>query len=180
MKIMIMGASGAGATTLGDALVKNNPDFLHLDSDVYFWEKTDIPFDQPRKTEERNLLFESDFSTQKNIVVTGSIFNWNNIYKDLFDLVVLLYIPQKLRLQRLADREILRYGNKILFDEKLNAKYKAFLAWAAEYDLEENTSNRTLRQQKKWLTEVQCTTLFLEGDLTVKERLTALENYIVK
>lgn len=173
-----MGASGAGATTLGNALVKNNPDFLHLDSDVYFWEKTDIPFDQPRNTEERNLLFESDFYAQKNSIVTGSIFHWNNTYKDLFDLVVLLYIPQKLRLQRLADREISRYGNEILSDEKLNAKYKAFLAWAAEYDLDLNTSSRSLKQQKKWLTEVQCPTLFLEGDLTVQERLDAVQDYI--
>lgn len=136
MKIMIMGASGAGATTLGIAFVNNNNNnFLHLDSDDYFWEKTNPPFQEAKTIEERNLLFESDFYSQKNIVVTGSIFHWNMAYKDLFDLVVLLYIPKELRLKRLADREISRYGEQILFDEKLNEKYKAFLAWAAEYDL---------------------------------------------
>lgn len=179
MKIMIMGASGAGATTLGNHFVKNNTRFLHLDSDDYFWEKTDPPFQEARISDERNLLFESDFYSQENVVVTGSIFRWKTDYKDLFDLVVLLYIPQEIRLQRLAEREISRYGNKILFDEKLNAKYEAFLAWAAEYDLEENTTSRSLKQQKQWLTEVECTTLFLDGDLTVKERLELLQNYIV-
>lgn len=179
MKIMIMGASGAGATTLGNHFVKNNTRFLHLDSDDYFWEKTDPPFQEARISDERNLLFETDFYSQENVVVTGSIFRWKTNYKDLFDLVVLLYIPQKIRLQRLAEREISRYGNKILFDEKLNAKYKAFLAWAAEYDLEENTTSRSFKQQKQWLTEVECTTLFLDGDLTVKERLELLQNYIV-
>jgi len=176
---MIMGASGAGATTLGNHFVKNNTRFLHLDSDDYFWEKTDPPFQEARISDERNLLFESDFYSQENVVVTGSIFRWKTDYKDLFDLVVLLYIPQEIRLQRLAEREISRYGNKILFDEKLNAKYEAFLAWAAEYDLEENTTSRSLKQQKQWLTEVECTTLFLDGDLTVKERLELLQNYIV-
>ncbi|QDW21479.1 AAA family ATPase [Flavobacterium sp. KBS0721] len=179
MKIMIMGASGAGATTLGNSFVKNNDCFLHLDSDEYFWKKTDPPFQEARISDERNLLFESDFYSQENVVVTGSIFRWKTDYKDLFDLVVLLYIPQKIRLQRLAEREISRNGNKILFDEKLNAKYKAFLAWAAEYDLEENTTSRSFKQQKQWLTEVECTTLFLDGDLTVKERLELLQNYIV-
>ena len=179
MKIMIMGASGAGATTLGNHFVKNNTRFLHLDSDEYFWEKTDPPFQEEKNYEERNSLFETDFYSQENVVVTGSIFRWKTDYKDLFDLVVLLYIPQKIRLQRLAEREISRYGNKILFDEKLNAKYKAFLAWAAEYDLEENTTSRSFKQQKQWLTEVECTTLFLDGDLTVKERLELLQNYIV-
>jgi len=176
---MIMGASGAGDTTLGNHFVKNNTRFLHLDSDEYFWEKTDPPFQEARISDERNLLFETDFYSQENVVVTGSIFRWKTDYKDLFDLVVLLYIPQEIRLQRLAEREISRYGNKILFDEKLNAKYKAFLAWAAEYDLEENTTSRSFKQQKQWLTEVECTTLFLDGDLTVKERLELLQNYIV-
>ena len=179
MKIMIMGASGAGATTLGNHFVKNNTRFLHLDSDDYFWEKTDPPFQEARISDERNLLFETDFYSQENVVVTGSIFRWKTNYKDLFDLVVLLYIPQEIRLQRLAEREISRYGNKILFNEKLNAKYKAFLAWAAEYDLEENTTSRSFKQQKQWLTEVECTTLFLDGDLTVKERVELLQNYIV-
>lgn len=179
MKIMIMGASGAGATTLGNHFVKNNTRFLHLDSDDYFWEKTDPPFQEARISDERNLLFETDFYSQENVVVTGSIFRWKTNYKDLFDLVVLLYIPQEIRLQRLAEREISTYGNKILFDEKLNAKYKAFLAWATEYDLEDNITSRSLKQQKQWLTEVKCSTLFLDGDLTVKERLELLQNYIV-
>ena len=174
-----MGASGAGATTLGNHFVKNNTRFLHLDSDDYFWEKTDPPFQEARISDERNLLFETDFYSQENVVVTGSIFRWKTDYKDLFDLVVLLYIPQEIRLQRLAEREISRYGNKILFDEKLNAKYKAFLAWATEYDLEDNITSRSLKQQKQWLTEVKCSTLFLDGDLTVKERLELLQNYIV-
>jgi len=176
---MIMGASGAVATTLGNHFVKNNTRFLHLDSDDYFWEKTDPPFQEARISDERNLLFETDFYSQENVVVTGSIFRWKTDYKDLFDLVVLLYIPQEIRLQRLADREISRYGNKILFDEKLNTKYKAFLAWAAEYDLEDNITSRSLKQQKQWMEEVKCATLFLEGDLTVKERLELLQNYIV-
>jgi len=178
MRIMIMGASGAGATTLGDCFVKNNDCFLHLDSDEYFWEKTDPPFQEAKNYEERNSLFESDFYSQENVVVTGSIFRWKTDYKNLFDLVVLLYIPQEIRLQRLAEREISRYGNKILFDEKLNAKYKAFLAWAAEYDLEENTTSRSFKQQKQWMEEIKCATLFLEGDLTVKERLEVLQTYI--
>lgn len=173
-----MGASGAGATTLGDSFVKNNDSFLHVDSDTYFWKKTDPPFQEARSSNERNSLFETDFYSQENVVVTGSIFHWNTIYKELFDLIVLLYIPQELRLQRLAEREISRYGNEILFDEKLNAKYNAFIAWATEYDLEENTSTRSLKQQKQWMAEVQCATLFLEGDLTVKERLDILQNSI--
>ncbi|UTN02662.1 hypothetical protein L0669_15160 [Flavobacterium bizetiae] len=178
MRIMIMGASGAGATTLGDYFVKNNDRFLHLDSDDYFWKKTEPPFQEARIDDERNSLFENDFYSKEDVVVTGSIFHWHTNYKFLFDLIVLLYIPQELRMQRLIEREISRYGDKILSDEKLNAKYKAFLAWAAEYDLEENTSSRSLRQQKQWLTEVQCATLFLEGDLTVKERLDILQKYV--
>lgn len=174
-----MGASGAGATTLGDYFLKNNNRFLHLDSDDYFWTKTDPPFLEARIDDERNSLFESDLYAQKNVVVTGSIFHWHTNYKHLFDLVVLLYIPQELRMKRLIEREISRYGDKILSDEKLNAKYKAFLAWAAEYDLEENISSRSLRQQKQWLTEIQCATLFLEGDLTVKERFDILQNHIL-
>ena len=43
MKILIFGASGAGTTTVGKNLAEIL-DYIHLDVDDYYWEKTTPPF----------------------------------------------------------------------------------------------------------------------------------------
>jgi adenylate kinase family enzyme len=46
--VHILGASGSGATTLGAALAQRLG-FTHLDSDDFFWIKTDPPYVTPRR-----------------------------------------------------------------------------------------------------------------------------------
>jgi adenylate kinase family enzyme len=53
--IHILGASGSGASTLGDALARSFG-YVHLDTDDYFWEPTTPPFQQPRERQRRQAL----------------------------------------------------------------------------------------------------------------------------
>ena len=46
-KIHVLGASGSGTTTTAKALAKILG-YVHLDTDNYFWEPSDIPFTQKR------------------------------------------------------------------------------------------------------------------------------------
>lgn len=64
MKILIFGASGSGKTTLGKAVEKRT-DFVHLDSDDYYWKKTKNPFTEKIPLELRNERIKTDFGKIK-------------------------------------------------------------------------------------------------------------------
>ena len=71
-------------------------------------------------------------------------------------------LPHELRVRRLRERELVRYG-------RIN---EPFIAWAAGYDDDPPTSpTRNRRHQHEWLSERRCPVLRLEGDLTVADRV---------
>jgi hypothetical protein len=52
----------------------------------------------------------------------------------LFELVVFLWVPQDVRMERLRRRELARFGVRILPGGDMYEQSQAFLAWAASYD----------------------------------------------
>jgi adenylate kinase family enzyme len=173
MKIHIMGASCAGSTTLGHALAKRWK-YANFDTDAYFWLPTDVPFTQRRTLDERNRLLNNDLQKHTDAIVGGSLVNWGQEWQTYFDLVVFLYIPPAIRLQRLKEREIERYGAAIFDNPERAALYQQFLTWAAGYD--DNTTNgRNLNAHRNWLSTLACPVLEIDGDTTINERIDLVE-----
>ncbi|WP_183562739.1 adenylate kinase [Mucilaginibacter sp. SP1R1] len=169
MKILVMGASCAGSTTLGTSLSQHFK-YPLFDSDDYFWEKTNPPFMLRREPEVRNLMIAHDIAPHENWILSGSVINWAPLWLTTFNLVVFLYIPHNLRMQRLKAREIERYGTGIFTDADMANKYQAFTQWASGYD--DNTTNgRNLQAHKTWLGKLSCPILEINGDTTVAERM---------
>jgi len=52
MKLMIFGGAGTGKTTLASLLAKRTG-FKHIDSDDYYWKKTEFPFQEKVPLNER-------------------------------------------------------------------------------------------------------------------------------
>jgi adenylate kinase family enzyme len=174
MKIHIMGASCAGSTTLGVALSAQTG-YPYFDSDNYFWEPSTIPFTVKRNREERITLLTDAIAPHNNHIIGGSLVNWGDEWLTTFDLVVFLYLPPQIRLQRLKDREFERYGDVIYTDPVRIKEYKRFLEWAEAYDT--NTiSGRTLQVHEDWLNKVNCPVLQIKGDTTVPQRLQLVMN----
>src|SRR3954468_18203090 len=94
-RIHITGASGAGVTTLGRALA----DALavsHADTDDYFWQPTDPPFQHSRDKADRLRLMHEMFVGRAAWVLSGSLDRWGDPLIPQFDLVVFL-TPRKPR-----------------------------------------------------------------------------------
>lgn len=159
MHIHIIGASGSGTTTLGQALAGTLA-LRHLDTDNYYWLPTSPPFKRTREPKDRLLLLRRDLSAGPGAVVSGSVVGWGPEVEDSFALIVFLYLPTELRLARLRRRELERYGQ---VDQ-------AFLQWASEYD-RGPSAGRSLARHEAWLAQRSCPVLLLEGDLSVDERV---------
>lgn len=88
----------------------------------------------------------------------------------MFDLVVFLYIPHHIRMQRLHNRELERYGDAIFTDPERAANYQVFIKWATGYD-DNTTKGRTLQVHENWLSQVNSPILEIRGDTTVQQRV---------
>jgi len=162
MKMHIMGASGSGVTTLGKSL-SIRLQVPYFDSDAYFWIQTDPPFTLRRDPEERNQMALADLHRHDSWIFGGSVINWGNDWLQMFDLVIFLYLPPFIRMQRLRQRELKRYG----------AINKEFIDWAAGYD-DDSASGRTLSAHRQWIKQLPCDIMELNGDLTVEQRVAAV------
>jgi len=153
-KIHIFGASGSGTTTIAKA-VSEKLDYKHFDTDNYYWYPTEIPFTESRPIEERLQLMDTDLANQEKWVLSGSLDGWGNPLIPLFELVVFIYVPQAVRVERLGKREYERYGNEVLFGGKKYESTKEFIEWAAGYDSGLLTG-RSLPRHEKWMEGLEC------------------------
>lgn len=173
MKLHVFGAAGAGVTTLGHAL-SATLGCPYFDTDDYFWLPTLPPFTARRAPAERDALLAADLAPHPSWVVGGSIVGWGEQWLAAFDIVVFLWLPPALRLQRLHEREERRYGAAIAADPAQATRTAAFLHWAAGYDDGSCGGTRTLANHERWLEQFACPVLALRGDLTVAERVAAV------
>ena len=176
MKIHIMGASCAGSTTLGVALSDRLGSF-YFDTDYYFWEPSDPPFTIRRNADERDEMIKQELAKQNDWVVGGSVIQWGSEWKHMFDLVVFLYVPSQIRMQRLKDREFERYGNNLFANSDKALKSEAFINWAKGYD-DNTASGRNLKAHESWLEQLTCPIIRIEGDTTVQKRLDTILSYL--
>lgn len=159
MRIHVTGASGSGATTLGAALARELS-LHHADADHYYWLPTVPPFKEKRNANDRLALVCQALRSEPGVVLSGSVYGWGRDVEDAFDLVVFLYLPAHIRVERLRRREIERYG----------AADPAFLNWASQYD-EGPSAGRSFAKHNAWLAQRTCPVLRLDQDQTVAERV---------
>lgn len=157
--ILITGAAGTGTSTLANALAKELST-SHLEADDFLWLPSNPPYQHLADKTQRGERLLQEMRAHGRAVVAGSVMGWGLPLENEFDLVVFLYLPVELRLERLERREVKRFGQ---------AKPE-FLAWAAQYD-EGGVPGRSLAGHQEWLSVRTCFVLRLEGDMSVEDRV---------
>ena len=128
------------------------------DSDDFFWLPTDPPYKVQCPPADRLTRLLSRLAEQPRVVVAGSVQEWGLQIEDAFDLIVFLRVPTEVRLARLRQRDLDRFG-------RVNT---GFLAWAAQYELGV-LKGRSLPKQLSWLGERNCEVLRLTGSQAVEQ-----------
>ncbi|WP_124401655.1 AAA family ATPase [Pseudomonas synxantha] len=160
-RIHILGAAGAGTTTLGKALAEHL-NIAYFDSDFYYWQQTPEPFTIARPRDERIQLLQEHTVGHESWVLSGSLCGWGDAMIAQFTHVVFLRLDPEVRLHRLRLREVERYGEQILEGGSRHQNSVAFLTWAARYDTG-NHSFRSLRRHETWLKPLHCPVLRLDS-----------------
>ena len=158
-RILITGASGAGTTTLGQALA-DEFGCAFFDADDYYWLPSHPPFQHKRDRALRLKLLLADLAHVASAVLSGSVVNWGPEIEESFSVIIFLALPASIRVERLRERELARSGQA---DPN-------FLEWAAQYD-EGSMAGRSLARHERWLAQRSCPVIRLDGDLSVAERV---------
>jgi adenylate kinase family enzyme len=175
MKIVIFGASGSGATTLGKELGKLIQ-YVHLDSDDYYWKMTEPPYQEKIPLEERIHSLITDFSKNQNVILSGSLVSWGPFWHTAFDLAVFLYLPPAIRMARLQKRELER--NKDRLQTSLTETItREFMDYVRHYDNPDFTG-RSLTIHNQWIKLLSCPVLRIEGDVPFDNRMEIILNKI--
>ncbi|UEQ76253.1 adenylate kinase [Chryseobacterium arthrosphaerae] len=170
MRIHIFGASGSGVTTLGKAL-SEQLNIEYFDSDDFFWLKTEVPFTEKQNPEIRNTTVSDILHTTDSWIFGGSIIHWGENIFPPFDLVIFLYLPLQMRMERLRKREFERYGEEITVNPERAVKSEEFLEWAKDYDHDTGIANRTLNAHREWLTGIDVPLLEISGNYPVSDKI---------
>ena len=166
MRVHILGASGSGTTTLGAAVAKRL-DCAHFDTDTFYWEPSEPPFQQPRPVERRRKHLARALSAER-WVLSGSLCGWGAPYIGLFQWVVFLSASTETRLARLREREERVFGAGALEPGgSMFESHRDFLGWARAYD-EGTPDMRSLAGQTRWLRDLDCPVLRLDGEKPVE------------
>jgi adenylate kinase family enzyme len=168
-RLHIVGASSSGTTTLGAALAERIGG-AHLDTDDFFWEATDPPFNTDRPVENRVALMTAALAPHDGWVISGSLMSWGDGFIPRFDRVIFLHVPQEVRMARLIERERARYGARIEPGGRMHDQHRAFVAWAASYETP-GFSGRSLERHRAWLAGLPCPVLEIVGAPTVDDSL---------
>ncbi len=154
--IHILGASGSGTSTLARAIA-DFAGYRPLDTDDFYWQPSDPPFQKKRPVSERIALLRDALAAPGVCVLAGSLCGWGDSVIPFFDLVVFLELDPALRLSRLRQRELSRYGQeRIASGGDRHAQYVAFMDWAAQYDAG-GIEVRSRQLHEEWLAQLPTT-----------------------
>lgn len=176
-RILILGASGSGTTTIGSGLAAALG-ISHIETDDLFWKPTDPPYTQFNNPEKLRQIIDAELVKKDKWVLTGSPCGWDDeAIMPILDLVVFLSVPTELRIDRIKKREAKRWGHRISQGGDLHQLHSNFLEWTKQYDAG-NITGRNRPQHEQWLSQLSCNVLRFEGDLDVPETIKTIERHL--
>lgn len=159
MILQLLGAAGAGKSTLGRLLAqKTGLPLLH--ADFYRWQ--DDSFAQMRPVAVRRAMLAQDMACHPSFLLDGGVAGW--LPPELLqpDLLILVRCPRQLRMDRLIRREQGRYGSDCLHPSHPHYRLtREFLDWAAGYETDGLTETNSLASHLALLSAAQCPGLIL-------------------
>ena len=168
-RVHVFGATGYGTTTLGRALAQARG-CSYLDTDDYYWQATSIPFEVKRPIAERLRLLQRDLDANLCCVLGGSLCGWGDPLIPYFDAVVFVSLDPAVRMERIQQREISRFGNEAVSEGgKHYSKFTAFMEFCASYDtVPAHAPGRGLAKHIAWLANLSCPVIACDSSRPVE------------
>ena len=165
--ICVCGLNGSGKTTLAGALAKELS-FMHLDVEQYYFTSTDNPYSSSRTREEVEQLLLEDIRQNPCFVFSAVNGNMSPEINETFALVVYLDVPVDIRMKRIRQRAIDKFGDRVFPGGDMHEQEERFFAYAKK---------RTPEKIEDWLKTLSCKVVCLDGTRPIKESVEAIKAF---
>lgn len=151
--IILFGANGSGKTTLGRELARILS-FKHMDHEDYAFEESDMPYAKERSSDDCINLMLVDIEKYRSFVLSAVTGDFGKEIESLYDLTVCIEVPLELRIERIEQREINKFGNRVreggdMYDQR--QKFRDFVA------------SRSLLKIEQWAATLVCPVIRIDG-----------------
>ncbi len=170
MGILICGLNGAGKSTLGKLLAKRLG-WQFIDNEDLYFPKTDTKYaySDPRGKEEVIRLLEERIERDRHFVFAAVKGDYGDKLLSLLDCIVVVDVPREIRLARVRERSLRKFGDRILDGGDLAQRENAWFSLV---------ESRPEDYVEKWLETVDCPVIRVDGTRTVGENAEYLASVV--
>ena len=168
--ICVCGLNGSGKTTLANALAKEL-NFKHMDVETYYFSATDNSYSSPRTREEVEKLLLEDIKKNPCFVFSAVNGNMASDINEHYDLIIYLEVPLKVRMERIRQRAIEKFGDRVLPGGDLYEQEEKFFQYAEK---------RAPDKIENWLTTFPCNILRLDGTKPLQENVRMIKSLLLR
>lgn len=151
--ILVFGANGSGKTTLGHELARIL-NFKHMDIEDYYFKKAEIPYTNTRSREECTDLMLADIIKHRVFVISAVTGDFGDIIPRFYKLAVYISAPKEIRMERIKQRDVERFGNRVRKGGDMYKQQQDFYDFAA---------SRPLERIEKWAETLVCPVVRIDG-----------------
>jgi len=166
--ILVFGLNGSGKSTLGKKLAQML-DYKFMDIEDYYFEDSKVPYSKMRTREECTKLMVSDIKKHDNFVLSAVTGDFGNEVISAISLGVYMYAPLDVRLKRIKQRSIDKFGERVDLGGDMYDSEESFFKMVHE---------RNSEKVEKWLESVSLPIIEIDGIKGVDENLDYIKQII--
>ncbi|MBI9015145.1 MAG: AAA family ATPase [Clostridiales bacterium] len=168
--IIVFGLNGSGKSTLGKELA-NILNYKHMDIEDYFFFESDIPYTKQRTRQEYLSLMIEDIKEHNNFVLSAVKGEFGADISSLYKLGVFIDVPYDIRIKRVEQRSIDKFGDRVKAGGDMYESEKEFLEFVKSRDVEDI---------KKWSDTLDCKIIRVDGTNDILDNAKLIQKYYLK
>ena len=170
MGVLICGLNGAGKSTLGKRLAERLG-WQFIDNEDLYFPKTDTKYaySAPRGKAEVIRLLEDKIEKDRRFVFAAVKGDYGDKLLSLLDCIVVVDVPREIRLARVRERSLRKFGDRILDGGDLAQRENAWFALV---------ESRPEDYVEKWLESVDRPVIRVDGTRPIEENVEYLASVL--
>lgn len=157
--IIVFGLNGCGKSTIGKELA-NLLNYKHMDIEDYYFMESEIPYSIERTREDCLNLMLDDIKKHENFVMSAVTGDFGEEIVSMYGLGVFITAPHAIRMERVEQRAINKFGDRVKEGGDMYQSEKAFMDFV---------KTRTLTKVEKWSETLKCPILHVDGRRDIAE-----------
>lgn len=168
--IIVFGLNGSGKSTLGKELASVLK-YKHMDIEDYFFIESDIPYTKQRTTQEYLRLMLEDIKKHDKFVLSAVKGDFGADISSLYKLGVFIDVPYDIRIKRVEQRSIDKFGDRVKVGGDMYESEKEFL---------EFVKSRNIENVEKWSDTLDCTIIRVDGTNDIRDNVKLIQKYYLE